>query len=52
MIDDGDSGILLCSSCGSHFRGLSWQRYCPTCWRWRMIGWHIAAAQRALEALP
>lgn len=49
---DGDSQILTCVGCGSHFRGLPWQQYCRTCWRWRMVGWHLAAAHRALEGMP
>jgi hypothetical protein len=44
--------IRTCCQCGSHFRGEAWKRLCLTCWRWRMIGWHIMAAQRALKGMP
>lgn len=46
-----DLTVRRCVECRSHFEGFSWQRWCGTCWRWRMVTWHIAAAQRALAEL-
>jgi hypothetical protein len=42
--------VRNCHLCGSHFHGHRWQRWCRVCFRWRMVGWHIQAAQRALRA--
>ena len=46
------NAIRRCTACGSHFRGAAWKQLCPTCWRWRMALWHLAAASRALRDMP
>ena len=41
-----------CQQCRAHFLGHQWQRFCRVCWSWRMIGWHVTGAARALRRLP
>jgi hypothetical protein len=45
----GRTSTRNCRQCGAHFPGQHWQRWCRVCWSWRMVGWHIQAAQRALK---
>jgi hypothetical protein len=43
--------IRRCRQCRGHFEAHTDQRWCPTCWAWRMVGWHFLAAQRVLRSI-
>jgi hypothetical protein len=41
-----------CACCGSHYLDISMLHLCGECRRWRVVGQHLLAAQRALLGAP